>query len=163
MTTTRVCATCGNGYVPIGRKGCPHCAELKASGGTPAAQGDRTGFDRCDAIYNGHRCEFPGTMRSGMELVCRLHHRCNGQAIADAIVTSQEWLAARKAGRDVPLTYTRHDGATVPGFPGPEQERRRVDAWLKERPKAYTGPGPTFADIAKRSPAFDRVPGSDDE
>lgn len=162
--TTRVCATCGNSYAPVGRKGCPHCADARSGSGTAATRpDDRAGFERCEAVYNGNRCEFPGSIRTGGELVCRLHLRCHGHAIADAIVASQEWVSARKAGVDVPLTYTRHDGVIVPGFPGADQERRRVDAWLKERPEKYAGPGPRFGQMTTHAPAVARVPGEDDE
>ncbi len=101
-------------------------------------------YDRCAVVADDRplpgdevrRCWFPATIFDSVRGApgtgeCRLHHRVRGRAVLEVIEESERWRAARAAGADVPLEYTRADGRKVPGFPSLEQRDRAERAKLQ--------------------------------
>lgn len=86
-------------------------------------------YDRCCVRDGERRCFFPASIYHSVRAnpdsgECRLHDGVRGQAVLDVIDESERWYAARKAGEDVQLEYTRADGRRVAGYPSREQADR---------------------------------------
>lgn len=124
-------------------------------------------YDRCSIASGANRqCYFPATIypiaaKRGTG-TCRLHDGAWGQAVEESIAESERWYDARRRGEDVPLTYTRHDGRKVPGFPNEAQRIRQHADSLKVAAALQRGvrkPGNQRLPL----PRLSREPGEDIE
>lgn len=102
----------------------------------PAESKPEAGYDRCYISTGAERqCWFPadfyGVRATPGTGWCRLHDACKvGAGVDEIIEESIAWRDLRRAGKEVPMTYTLANGRKVPGYPTREQLERAHREWL---------------------------------